>query len=121
MPGRLKIFLNRVLRHKVKLAVILLILCLYWFWLPPQLFSTRASTILVDRNNCLLAAQIAPDGQWRFPIEDSIPYKFETCILTFEDEYFYYHPGINPFSLCKSLARNLNSGRIKSGGSTLTM
>lgn len=39
----------------------------------------------------------------------------------FEDEYFYVHPGVNPASIFKSLKRNISSGKIKSGGSTITM
>jgi penicillin-binding protein 1C len=75
----------------------------------------------VDENNRLLAAQIASDGQWRFPQSDSVPVKFIHCITTFEDEYFYSHPGFNPVSILKSIKRNLGANKIKSGGSTITM
>lgn len=77
--------------------------------------------MLTDEKGQLLSAKIASDGQWRFPQPDSIPLKFKECIVTFEDEYFYHHPGVNPVSLFKSLKRNLSCGRIKRGGSTLTM
>ncbi|MDO8998738.1 MAG: penicillin-binding protein 1C [Bacteroidota bacterium] len=93
----------------------------YWLWLPNKLFTTSNSTVLLDANNELLAAQIAADGQWRFPQGDSIPVKFAKCITVFEDEYFYSHPGINPISILKSIKRNFGSGKIKSGGSTITM
>jgi penicillin-binding protein 1C len=108
-------------RQKIKLAFLLLFLCIYWWWLPANLFKTKTSTVLLDQNNVLLAAQIAPDGQWRFPKSDSIPIKFEKCILTFEDEYFFYHPGVNPISIFNSFKRNLSASKIKSGGSTITM
>jgi penicillin-binding protein 1C len=110
-----------ILRHKIKLAIILVFLILFWLWLPSQLFSKPCSSVLLDENGELLAAQIAEDGQWRFPQSDSVPYKFRHCITTFEDEYFYYHPGFNPVSILKSLKRNIGSGHIKSGGSTITM
>jgi len=77
--------------------------------------------VLLDQNSELLAAQIANDGQWRFPQSDSLPYKFKKCILTFEDEYFKYHPGFNPVSIFHSFQRNLGAPKIKSGGSTITM
>ncbi|MEO6301650.1 MAG: penicillin-binding protein 1C, partial [Bacteroidia bacterium] len=83
--------------------------------------SNSCSTVLLDENNELLAAQIADDGQWRFPQSDSVPQKFKQCITVFEDEYFNYHPGFNPFSIAKSIKRNFSSGKIKSGGSTITM
>jgi len=108
-------------KHKIKLSVLLLLVILFWFWLPGKLFNTVCSTVLVDENNELLAAQIAADGQWRFPQSDSVPVKFKHCIITFEDEYFYFHPGFNPVSIIKSIKRNVGAGKIKSGGSTLTM
>ncbi|MCE3260253.1 MAG: pbpC, partial [Bacteroidetes bacterium] len=52
---------------------------------------------------------------------DSVPVKFRHCITTFEDEYFYYHPGFNPVSILKSLKRNFSASKVKSGGSTITM
>ena len=71
-------------------------------------------------NNELLGAKIAKDGQWRFPHNNKIPEKFKTCIIQFEDEYFYNHPGFNPISIFKALSANLKSGSVKRGGSTLT-
>lgn len=68
-----------------------------------------------------MSARIANDGQWRFPASDSIPPKFKTCILTFEDEYFYFHPGVNPVAILKSVKKNVAAGKIKTGGSTITM
>ena len=108
-------------KHKIKFTVIFILLFIYWLWLPNKLFTNSCSTILLDQNNELLAAKIAADGQWRFPQSDSIPVKFKKCITVFEDEYFYYHPGINPFSIFKSIKRNFGAGKIKSGGSTITM
>jgi penicillin-binding protein 1C len=108
-------------RHRIKLSVLLIFAVVYTAWLPDKLFNTSFSTVLLDRNNELLAAQIASDGQWRFPQDDSVPVKFRHCITTFEDEYFYYHPGVNPVSVFKSIQRNLGAGKIKSGGSTITM
>ena len=69
----------------------------------------------------LLGARIADDGQWRFPGSEQVPEKFEKALLTFEDRYFRYHPGINPVSLVRALSRNIRAGEIVSGGSTITM
>lgn len=110
-----------LIKHKIKTAVIFIFCIAYWLWLPSQLFSKPCSTVLVDENDQLLAAQIAADGQWRFPQMESVPLKFEKCITTFEDEYFYYHPGVNPIAIIKSIKRNLSAGKVKSGGSTITM
>jgi penicillin-binding protein 1C len=107
--------------HRIKLLTLFALSTLYYIWLPSKLFNEPCSTVLLDHENKLLAAQIAKDGQWRFPQSDSVPAKFRHCITLFEDEYFYYHPGVNPASIFKSIKRNLGSGKIKSGGSTITM
>ncbi len=101
-----------LVKHKFKLAFSCFLLILYWLWLPSKLFDHNSSAVVLDENNELLAAQIAADGQWRFPPSDSVSYKFSTCILTFEDEYFWYHPGFNPVSIFKSFRRNLSSSKI---------
>ena len=68
-----------------------------------------------------MAARIADDEQWRFPQSDSIPEKFAVAITHFEDEYFYYHIGVNPVSFFRAIRQNLKAGKIVSGASTITM
>jgi len=92
----------------------------YYFSLPKQLFNEPTSTVIESIEGELLGAQIAEDEQWRFPHADSIPYKFERSIITFEDAYFYKHPGFNAVSIVKAFWQNLKSRSVKRGGSTLT-
>ncbi|MFT3737134.1 MAG: penicillin-binding protein 1C [Breznakibacter sp.] len=103
---------------RLTLALLLLLFLLSW---PRTLFEVPYSTVVFDRDGQLLSAHIAADGQWRFPGSDSVPTKFETCLLMFEDEHFYHHPGINPLSIARAAWQNLSTWEIKSGGSTLTM
>lgn len=112
--------LRHIEYHKKKLAIISVILIAYWFCLPKELFNDPTATIITSSKNELIGAKIANDGQWRFPPNDNVPEKFKTCIIQFEDEYFYKHPGFNPISMFKALKANLSSGSIKRGGSTLT-
>jgi len=93
----------------------------YYFSLPDPLFTTPYATVLEDQRGNLLSARIAEDGQWRFPASDTVSEKFRQAILHFEDQYFYRHPGFNPFSLARALYQNAKAGRVVSGGSTLTM
>ncbi|MES2820763.1 MAG: peptidoglycan glycosyltransferase PbpC [Pseudomonadota bacterium] len=62
------------------------------------------------------------DGVWRYPIRpDQVsPYYLE-ALLTYEDRWFYRHPGVNPLSLGRAAWQNLVGGRVVSGGSTLSM
>ncbi len=68
-----------------------------------------------------MGAVLAADEQWRFPEIDSLPFRYETALLSFEDAYFYRHPGVNPVSLFKALWANIKAGKVVSGGSTITM
>jgi len=88
---------------------------------PLPRFSAPLSTVVEANDGSLLGARIADDGQWRFPPFDLVPEKFEKSILTFEDRYFYYHPGINPVSIIRAMISNIKAGEIVSGGSTITM
>ncbi|WP_100610346.1 penicillin-binding protein 1C [Confluentibacter lentus] len=116
----MKPILAYIKQHKIKSAIIAIILITYYFCLPRQLFKDSTATVISSSNNELLGAQIAKDGQWRFPQNDSVPEKFKTCIIQFEDEYFYNHPGFNPISIYKALKNNISSKSIKRGGSTIT-
>ena len=66
-------------------------------------------------------AHIANDGQWRFPASDSVPAKFATALITFEDKRFYNHWGVSFMSLSRAMIQNLKAKRVVSGGSTLSM
>lgn len=85
------------------------------------MFNTTYSTVLETTSGQLLGARIAEDEQWRFPPVDSIPFKYEKCLLNFEDSYFYWHPGINMVSIGRAFLQNIKAGKVVSGGSTITM
>lgn len=84
-------------------------------------FEAPLSTVVEARDGSLLGARIADDGQWRFPGFEQVPEKFEKALLTFEDRYFYIHPGINPVAIFRAMIQNIRAGEIVSGGSTITM
>lgn len=96
-----------------------------WLWLhfriPRRLFAAPSSTLLYSAEGELLGARIAPDGQWRFPAADGLPPKFVTCLLHYEDQRFYYHPGVDPAAILRAVRLNAKAGKVVSGGSTLTM
>lgn len=58
----------------------------------------------------------------RSPITyEEIPERFIQAILAAEDDQFFSHPGIDPGSLLRAAWQLIQNGRIKSGGSTITM
>lgn len=93
---------------------------IYYFSLPRTLFHEPYSTVIESKEGELLGAKIARDGQWRFPEQDSVPDKFKKCIVYFEDEYFYKHPGFNPVAMVNAIKQNRKAGKVVRGGSTLT-
>lgn len=102
-------------------TALLLFLVYYAFCLPRHLFGDPTSTVLLDKDNHLLGAKIASDGQWRFPERTTVPYKFAQCIVQYEDRQFYRHPGVNPLAIGRAIKQNLSNKKVVSGGSTLTM
>ena len=98
-------------------------LLLGWFFcLPRDLFKgTVYSTVVESAEGELLGARIAADGQWRFPPADTVPQRFATALIQFEDRQFRWHPGVNPAALVRAAVDNARAGHVVSGGSTLTM
>jgi len=119
-----QIFVKRISHFSIKQWIVFWIVGLGLMWfalcLPSPLFNDPTCTVLTDNQGKLLAARIANDGQWRFPYNDSVPDKFKKAIVVFEDQYFYYHPGINPFSIFRAMGQNLKAKKVVSGGSTLS-
>jgi len=90
--------------------------------LPRQLFrGTVYSTVVESAEGELLGARIADDGQWRFPPCDTVPERFATALIQFEDRTFRWHPGVNPVALARAAWSNIRAGHVVSGGSTITM
>lgn len=102
-------------------SVLFCIFLWYWLSLPRQLFKHPLSTIIQDSTGNLLAAQIADDGQWRFPENNEIPEKFAKALILYEDKRFYYHKGFDAFAFARAFQQNFKAGKIVSGGSTITM
>ncbi len=110
-------------RHRIAFiisgSIYLLLFGFWWFSLPSTLFNDPYATVVKSREGTLLGARIADDGQWRFPALDSLPSRYKTCVILFEDEHFYAHDGFNPFSIGKALWHNLTQ-ESRRGGSTIT-
>lgn len=75
----------------------------------------------MSKNERLLNAKIADDGQWRFPLIDSTPKKFKAAIIAYEDHQFYHHVGVSFRAIGRALLEDIKAGKIVSGGSTITM
>jgi penicillin-binding protein 1C len=110
-------------RKRFLIALATLLVLFAWArWGPMDpLFPGPRSSVLLDRNGGTLAASVARDGQWRMPPGDSVPQRFEQCLIAFEDRHFRSHFGIHIPSLIRAAQQNRKAGRVVSGGSTITM
>lgn len=101
--------------------IVVCLLFAYACWLPERLFADPTCTVLNDREGNLLSARIAADGQWRFPHNPEVPYRFAHALMQFEDRTFYDHYGVSVKAVGRAVWQNSASLSVKSGGSTLTM
>ena len=83
---------------------------------------TAGSTVVLARDGTPLRAFPDDDGVWRYPtkIDDVSPLYVE-ALLTYEDRWFYRHPGVNPLAIARAIGQAIVHRRLVSGGSTLTM
>ncbi len=89
---------------------------------PMPLYNRPVSTVVTAADGTPLRAFSDDRGIWRYPASvNQVSPLYLEAVLTYEDRWFYWHPGINPLSIVRAIAQNIQAGRIISGGSTLTM
>ncbi len=108
-------------KKKIAFIIIFILIIIYCFILPSELFNKPVCTVITDKNDELLGAHIASDGQYRFPDIKEVPAKFEKAIIAFEDKRFKYHWGFDFLAFSRAIKQNISQNKIVSGGSTLTM
>lgn len=91
--------------------------------LPPPLERVRdVSPVVLDRDGAWLRAFTTAEGKWRLAARlDEVDPEFVRRLVAVEDQHFWIHPGVDPFALVRASLSWARSGRVTSGGSTLTM
>ncbi|CAB3640556.1 Penicillin-binding protein 1C [Achromobacter pestifer] len=89
---------------------------------PLPAIDSGGAAVVVAADGTPLRNYPSRDGIWRYPVKPSqvSPHYLDT-LLTYEDRWFYWHPGVNPVSLVRAGWQWATNRRIVSGGSTLTM
>jgi len=107
-------------RRGVALALSILLLLDLCF--PPPIPHDSAGLVVVARDGSPLRGWPDADGVWRFPVTPSqVSPLYLDALLTYEDRWFRWHPGINPVAMLRAAFQWTSNGRIVSGGSTLSM
>ena len=84
-----------------------------------KIFYQSQSKLVYDKDGNVVFMALNDDDFWIFK-SDYVPKILKDSVIAFEDKYFYYHFGINPFSMIRASLYNLtHKNRI--GASTLSM
>ena len=88
----------------------------------PKASDLPLSAVVLDRDDRLLRAFTSDDQKWRLPVTlADIDPLYVKMLVAYEDKRFYDHHGVDAGALVRAVGQMLMSGRIVSGGSTLTM
>ncbi|MCO5249993.1 MAG: transglycosylase domain-containing protein [Candidatus Kapabacteria bacterium] len=118
---------NKISYKNILFAFAGLIFFFMWFLLIldlifPFKFEFDYSTVITSREGKILKTYLSNDDKWRLEAElADINPKMKELIIFKEDKYFYYHPGVNIFSIFRAFKQNIFAGEIQSGASTITM
>lgn len=112
----------------ISLAILLALAGLGWLtlgWCPDPLAESGGwdwTVRVTDRQGRLLKEFLPPKKARREnrPLGDYSP-NLVAAVLAAEDKRFFYHPGIDPLAMLRAARLNMQSWRIRSGGSTITM
>lgn len=110
-------------RNSLTLVLVLVSMWLIiFFWpLPPLSQNVSYGRAVYAEHHQLLRLSLSQDGKYRLytPLSSISPELISATLLQ-EDQYFRYHPGVNPISLMKAVFHTLKGPR-RMGASTITM
>lgn len=105
---------------KLLISFFLLFLLIDFFF--PFRVKTPYSQLILSQENEVIHAFLSSDDKWRMRVElEEINDDLKKAIIAKEDQYFYWHMGINPIAIGRALFNNVVAGRKTSGASTITM
>ncbi len=95
------------------------------FPLPPEArpgAPSPGTLVVLAEDGTPLRSWPSADGALRQPITlAEVSPNYLQALQTYEDRWFRWHPGVNPFAMGRASWQWAAEGRIVSGGSTLTM
>ena len=113
---------NRAVSAAVWLLLLAALLLGLLLWPHAALRDGISTSIpVLARDGTLLRLTLAGDQQYRLwtPLDRIAPVLVDSALL-YEDRGFWYHPGVNPLALLRSVLSMAQGGR-RAGGSTVTM
>lgn len=111
-------------RFVIAILILPMIFLTFLYFLPisPLLSNLSYSQAVYDKDKHLLRLTLSHDSKYRLfiPLSDISPALIEATLLQ-EDQYFYWHTGINPVSFGKAIYQTYVSGGRRIGASTVSM
>lgn len=124
-------FRNLLLKFKalpkaLRISILALFSLFILFIIIDLIFPLRTdiqySSVILDEKGEMLNAKLSKDEQWRMECELSeIDPLLVKMVLNKEDRWFYFHPGINLFSIVRATWQNIIQNKRVSGASTISM
>jgi penicillin-binding protein 1C len=114
------------IKQAVSIVVIITVAFLYLSaQIPIPATQLTASDIeslrLVDRQGTLLREALSSaDGRGQWIALGQISPWVISCLIHTEDRKFFFHKGVDPAAIVRAASQNVSSGRIVSGGSTIS-
>lgn len=114
---------NRVAAARYAVALLLTACLVLDLVFPLPSPSTRPfARVVVAEDGTPLTAFADRSGIWRYPITlEEVSPAYLAALFAYEDRWFWYHPGVNPFAMLRAAWQNLSANQVLSGGSTLSM
>jgi len=109
------------LRYIFAIPLLIYLISLFIPLRNQELFKPSSLSVY-SREGELLRTFLSSDDKWRIAVKiDEVSPELIKTLINIEDKTFYYHVGINPYSLLRAFYLNLKHDKIVSGGSTITM
>lgn len=114
----------RVIRY-MGCVIFMMALCLtisvYFSPKPDLLEGLSFGNMVLDRKGSLIRISLSEDDKYRYytPLSEIAPFAIQS-LITYEDKYFFHHPGFNPFAIIRALILWPVTGRLP-GASTISM
>ena len=104
--------INRIFLCAISFILLFGILCLI-FPIPDNI---EYSTCVLDDHGQVVHAFLTHDQQWRMKLDASeLTDLLKNTILSKEDKYFYFHPGVNPAGIMPGIGRKYPSWKNSIG------
>lgn len=110
-------------RRHIATTILIILTGVYLFTYPlaknlQTIYRQLESSTLQDRNGKII--KVKPNEKGYYARRNvGVPQRINNLLLKKEDRFFYYHFGINPFSILRDIISFLTTGELK-GSSTLT-